>query len=605
MRFHGKLAVLGCLALVLGCRAAHAQPVNLAGPWKLQLTDDPRWAQPDVDDRAWPVVQLPQLKPRPETVYWLRRTVTAPTFEGPMVLTVGLVSESYEVYVNGVRVGGTGDFGAPEVRFFQPREFRLPDGLLTRGGSLLIALRIWNRNVLWGSVSYGVKDQGPYWITGMAHASAELRDARKGVGNGLILIEGVLLVLTGIGVCLLILWLPERHPPEAIWYAAFLLIYASVYAFGIWIVETGGTSFWWRWAYRQDVLAAQVVLTFAVTAACRVPLPPRWMIVVVSLLSVTLELNSGNAYHLFPWQALQVLQAVRGIRISWRNNLVFALPCFVYVIVGTNNVIPMEFRLLPRAVLLFGLPLSLISLIQACFSIATLIVLMRRLSADRLEKQRLENEVEAARTMQQLLLPPEHFASSHFVVDAVYEPALEVGGDFHWSRAQDDGSLLVISGDVSGKGLRAALLVSVAIGILRAVQSSSPGVILSSLNAGLTGHTGGGFVTACCARFDPNGQVTLANAGNPAPYSDGREVEVEGSLPLGIAAEAEYLECVVEAGHMTFVSDGVVEAANTAGELFGFERMAKISAQSAREIAEIAKAWGQNDDITVVTVRQS
>ena len=120
--------------------------------------------------------------------------------------------------------------------------------------------------------------------------------------------------------------------------------------------------------------------------------------------------------------------------------------------------------------------------------------------------------------MQQLLLASAAPASTGgYRVEAVYEPAQELGGDFHWSRMQPDGCLLVAVGDVSGKGLKAAMLVSVAVGILRNEKSDSPGAILAALNEGLAGQTGGGFVTCCCARFGLDGRVTIANAGHPSP----------------------------------------------------------------------------------------
>ena len=144
--------------------------------------------------------------------------------------------------------------------------------------------------------------------------------------------------------------------------------------------------------------------------------------------------------------------------------------------------------------------------------------------------------------------------------------------------------------------------VSATLGMLRRESSSSPGAILAGLNEGLAGYLGGGFVTCCCARFDADGTVTLANAGHPLPYCDGREVEVESGLPLGLISGVQYAETVTSGERFTLVSDGVVEAANGGGELFGFERTCEISGKSAAEIAEAAKAWGQNDDITVVTV---
>jgi serine phosphatase RsbU (regulator of sigma subunit) len=240
----------------------------------------------------------------------------------------------------------------------------------------------------------------------------------------------------------------------------------------------------------------------------------------------------------------------------------------------------------------------------AVLTVVLIALLLRKLVSDRREKQRLAAEVEAARAIQQLLLPSAENVGGPFEVSAVYEPAQEVGGDLHWMRYAADGSLLVVVGDVSGKGLKAAMLVSVSIGILRNEKSMSPAAVLRALNQGLAGRMGGGFATCCCARFDPDGVATLANAGNPAPYCDGHEVEIAGSLPLGIGDDGNYPEIAIRGGYFTFVSDGVIEAEDARRNLFGFERTAAISGKSANEIAEAARAWGQNDDITVVTVRR-
>ena len=100
-------------------------------------------------------------------------------------------------------------------------------------------------------------------------------------------------------------------------------------------------------------------------------------------------------------------------------------------------------------------------------------------------------------------------------MQAVYTPAQEVGGDFYWTRVDPTGALLLAVGDVSGKGLRAAMLVSVAVGILRTEKSLSPAAVLATLNEGLAGRAGGSFVTCCCARFDTDETVILASAGHP------------------------------------------------------------------------------------------
>ena len=120
------------------------------------------------------------------------------------------------------------------------------------------------------------------------------------------------------------------------------------------------------------------------------------------------------------------------------------------------------------------------------------------------------------------------------------------------------------------------------------------------------GRTAGGFITACCARFYPDGRVVLTNAGQISPYIDGSEVQLESGLPLGISAEAMYTETEIKAdGAVTFVSDGVVEARDAKGELLGFERMAALTRKRAEEIADAAERWGQGDDITVLTIART
>jgi serine phosphatase RsbU (regulator of sigma subunit) len=152
--------------------------------------------------------------------------------------------------------------------------------------------------------------------------------------------------------------------------------------------------------------------------------------------------------------------------------------------------------------------------------------------------------------------------------------------------------------------MRAALLVGHISGALSNERSRNPGEVLANLNQSLVGRVSGGFVTCCCARFYVDGTVTVANAGHPAPYCGGREVEVEAWLPLGVVGGVAYARAALDR-QFVMVSDGIVEAEDAQRELFGFDRTREISTKSAQEISEVAKQWGQNGDITVVTVRRS
>jgi serine phosphatase RsbU (regulator of sigma subunit) len=148
------------------------------------------------------------------------------------------------------------------------------------------------------------------------------------------------------------------------------------------------------------------------------------------------------------------------------------------------------------------------------------------------------------------------------------------------------------------------LLVAAVLGALAIEKQRNPGLLLADLNQAVTGRTAGGFITACAARFYPDGRAVFANAGQISPYMDGHELELEPGLPLGITSVAEYDETSYETNgrSVTLMSDGVVEARNTRGDLLGFERMAQLTLKPAAEIADAAQLWGQEDDITVLTV---
>ncbi len=225
------------------------------------------------------------------------------------------------------------------------------------------------------------------------------------------------------------------------------------------------------------------------------------------------------------------------------------------------------------------------------------------------EKATLEAEMAAAREVQQVILPGPGESFAGYLVESVYQPAQQVGGDFFQILPAGNRGLLVVIGDVAGKGLPAAMLVALLVGSLRATaeSTSDPVLLLRRLHDRLIGRTGGAFSTALAAHIDGNGLVTIANAGHLSPYLDGREVELPGALPLGIPGGGQYETTSFElrpGSRLTFYSDGVVEAQNQKGELFGFERAREISIEPAASILAAAVSFGQFDDITVVTIKR-
>ncbi len=214
-------------------------------------------------------------------------------------------------------------------------------------------------------------------------------------------------------------------------------------------------------------------------------------------------------------------------------------------------------------------------------------------------------ELHAASTVQQLLLQSASRPTPGFQVESVYLPASEVGGDFFFVSSAPDGSLTAIVGDVSGKGLTAAMRVAMILGALRRETSHDPGEILSGLNDALIAQGQLGFTTACCIRLSLSGEYTLANAGHIAPYLSGRELETPSALPLGLIPDQTYSlmqGCLAPGERLVMLSDGVPEARSLAGELYGFERLANLTLMPAQDIAEAAQSFGQEDDITVLTL---
>jgi len=237
------------------------------------------------------------------------------------------------------------------------------------------------------------------------------------------------------------------------------------------------------------------------------------------------------------------------------------------------------------------------------------VIIVQRATRTSRQQTLLEGELAAARQIQQIILPEQIETITGFTVESVYQPAQQVGGDFFQVLPAGDGGLLLVVGDVAGKGLPAAMLVSVLVGAIRATAeyTHSPAALLESLNERMIGRTHGGFSTALAAYIEADGRVSIANAGHLSPYLDGLEVELPGALPLGLVREATYetIQFQLAVGsRITFYSDGVVEAQNGKRELFGFDRAKSVSTQPAAVIAETAKNFGQSDDITVVTIER-
>jgi serine phosphatase RsbU (regulator of sigma subunit) len=244
------------------------------------------------------------------------------------------------------------------------------------------------------------------------------------------------------------------------------------------------------------------------------------------------------------------------------------------------------------------------------FCVTMLLFLVLRTIGIAQERARAAAELEAARTVQQVLIPEETPPVPGFAIHSVYKPAGQVGGDFFQILPVQGGGVLLVIGDVSGKGMPAAMTVSLLVGTVRTLAhyTQSPGEVLAAMNQRMLARSHDGFTTCLVLRADADGTLTVANAGHISPYLNGKELPLENGLPLGISAATTYAEStfqLVPAEQLTLLTDGVVEARDKTGSLYGFERTAVLSTQPAEAIALAAQSFGQEDDITALTLART
>src|SRR5918998_2740509 len=253
----------------------------------------------------------------------------------------------------------------------------------------------------------------------------------------------------------------------------------------------------------------------------------------------------------------------------------------------------------------------------------------QRLEQERIERERVEQEIRVARGIQQASLPKEVPTLEGWEISPLYKPAREVGGDFYDFHLLSEGRLGVVVGDATGKGVPAALVMSTTCGMLQvtaqALGSSSPGEVLSQVNETLLARIPDNmFVTCFYAILDPkSGTLRYANAGHDPPYlhrSNGNAEQLKArGMPLGLMPGMGYeeKETTLHVGEAALLySDGLVEAHEPKGEMFGFPRLRALVARHGEErtleealleelYSFVGEGWEQEDDITLLTLERS
>ncbi len=613
---------------------ALSHPLDLTSTWLIHEGDDPRFADPNLDDSHWKVVNTS----RPLDTYgiahpdflWYRLHLHLPPHPHDLALQLKSFVGSEQIFVNGVLTGPSRAFPAGGLTSrSNTLQSAIPDQPI-QSGELTIAIR--------AEVKASAADQGSTSV-------GLVRDSSLVLGNAAVLSESTALfyfrqftssfingALSAVALLICIaLALTLRREREYFALCFFLAGTMAGQFFQVWSQLHPDSS---RWGSGISLVTILAEVEF-VRMVLKVP-RTRWIVayeafvaLVILLLQAVSVFGPGqvsqHGLYLVVLVVLGIL-AIAPIRLGlpffalwiWRrarnfDALLLSVPLLInglYLYLGLGRLILYLVHLRKTFLASYNLPLhafhvELPDVGDFLFLLSLLLFLVIRTVRIARARAELAAEIQAARTVQQLLLARASEPTPGFLVESVYLPANEVGGDFFLFSPSPDGSLVALVGDVSGKGLLAAMRVSMILGVLRRESSRGPATILANLNQALLTQGEMGFTTACCVHLQPDGRFTLANAGHIAPYRNGQEVETEPALPLGLADDQTYpaIESQLAPGEkLVLMSDGVVEARTSKGELLGFERLKALALKPARQIAEAAQLFGQEDDITVLTL---
>lgn len=626
--------------------------VPLGGLWEFKTGDDPAWASPSFDDSHWERLRVDRSYGRQghfdyHGYAWYRRHIDfAAAGTGQQVALIVFPigggdawGGPYEIYWNGVLIGREGKMppGA-EWRFRPP-----PDSFgLGPARSGVLAVRTWMPPLKF--TDFGTS--GGIYIPPLA-GSPPAVTAELGALDHDWLAERQFYfdesLLYGIlGILGLLAWLRDRSLSALFWMAIYAveqpmhvvlynahlgLPYHFVYGFNIVCDTVAGFALWYlllyllgldgqpglrRWTFRLAVINLSLaLLEWLVTSR-------DWDTAHV----LTWQIADGVLYLLITLASLFPLVLIAngiGKRVSFANWLVAAMASLVNLIdvariaslggARFTHVYSVYYFIQRQYFTIHGNYFDAQNMAVTLLFAAIVYAVFRYAAEQSRRKGALEQEFKSAQELQRILIPESLLSLKGFAVTSAYRPAHEVGGDFFQVIAHHDGSALIVLGDVSGKGLKAAMTVSLLVGTAHtlAEQSGDPAWILTGLNRRLEGRMQNGFVTCLVLRLEASGKCQAANAGHLPPFLNHGEIELPPALPLGLVTNGGYenVAFTMAAGdRLTLYTDGLLEARNAARELFGFDRVRNLIATNpdAHTASEAAVAFGQEDDITVLTV---
>jgi hypothetical protein len=623
----------------------------LGGPWKFHTGDDAAWSQPGFDDSGWDNMDmsapidpadpsqsgyLPGWTARGYPKYsgfaWYRLQLDVEGANRRLSLKMpDSADDAYQVFVNGVEIGEFGRFTTQRVTAYGtlPRAFALPKQI--RNGPITIAIRMWMDSATPFNSPDAGGLHGPPMLGYVSAIAGQVRldfdDIAHGVGSGFLEMLVLIMALLMAGA---LFWLDPQEKAY-LWLALVCVVtllgnsvvllanfttpmgqtrgvilsdvIAAPIRIGLWVLFWG---YWFRLARISRLQYAVWILVGLLaigTAMLRPPLYGQKIPVeaATTLVPVLLALKLGLGVLLF-------VVAYFGFR-RWKAEGGMAAAAVLLAFAANFQ---HELRLIhvPISTTVFGFVVSLGTLSTILSLLIITVMLLRRFIHSQRMQEQWKLEIEQARSVQHVLIPDKLPAIEGLSIRSEYRPAREVGGDFFQILPGDRSrTALIVVGDVTGKGLQAGMLVALIVGAIRtaAQHSSDPQRILQMVNDELYERE---HASATCLilRIAESGAVTLASAGQLPPYLNSREMEIEGALPLGLIAGMEFPSVsfqLQEDDMLTLMSDGIAEAQDSHGRLFGFERIDEMmrGQATAEEIAAAAQEFGQEDDILVLQVQ--
>jgi hypothetical protein len=618
----------------------------LGGLWQFHLGDDPTFAAPVLNDSAWEKLRVDQTwgyqtHPGYTGFAWYRRHIDIAPVPGAapdLALYLPRIDDAYEVYWNGRLVGTRGKLPPHAVFYYIPPPFTVGLGSVRSG---VLAIRVWKAPFQ----SFDSTDLGGIARPPLAGSPAAIAAFKASLDYRFLRNHtyhfALQLLFVIVAILSFLTWLRNRNVRVLLWTALYCSVDPTLYIllslrlplpfnFSIGLSQPffslADISTWFLLLYLLNLTGnAHIVRWTRILAILSITATS--LDGVISFFdwggphAVLLQISDAAFTFTFTtiqlWAIVLVLRAI-GKRLTLSRWLV-AIFAFLHEMLNVIRIGAEQGQRYTHWTFGDNLSTALFTINGNAFSVDAIITagfflsLLYAIYVYFLEESRRQSaiaaEFKSAQELQRVLIPETLPQLPGFDVTSAYRPAQEVGGDFFQVIAKPSGTALIILGDVSGKGLKAAMTVSLIIGAVRTLTDiyDDPAEILSGLNRRLSGRLHNGFVTCLILRLDTDGLCTLANAGHLAPFLNAAELTLPPALPLGLVPSASYETTTLRLAiddRLTLYTDGLLEARTPTGELYGFDRVQSLLATrpAASTAVAAAVAFGQDDDITILTL---